>query len=98
MPKEQTKKIELKYVVGCKTQFHGATDFQGSRVSATHLLTKKRITRPWKHELNSEDNHAMVAAELLASVELLAAPLHNGGFVFMTYVAFPRTRKGDLQG
>jgi hypothetical protein len=57
----------------CTTKFHSPTDHKGSRVSATHMTTGRRITRAWDDSHDVLWNHRRVAAELLAAEGLGAA-------------------------
>jgi len=45
-----------------ETKYHGPTDRQGSRVSAT--AEAGRVVLEWDHALNSERNHMRAAAAL----------------------------------
>lgn len=75
--------MTTQYRAGCKTCFHGPTDHRGSRITATILNSNRRITRPWKDELDIGENHAIVAAELLESNNLVACSMKGGGYVFI---------------
>jgi hypothetical protein len=74
---------QCRQVFGCKTEYHGPTDHRGSRVIATHLRTKKRITRPWRDELDVLENHIIVAAELLDESNLSVCSVEGGGYIFL---------------
>lgn len=45
------------------TTFRGPTNFRGSRVVVT--CEAKRISVPWDHALDSQNNHAAAALELM---------------------------------
>jgi hypothetical protein len=48
-----------------QTRYRGPTDTRASRVYATHLTTKRRVSVPWDHALDSLDNHLTAARKLL---------------------------------
>jgi hypothetical protein len=48
-----------------ETRFVGPTNYRGPRVAGKHLLTGKRVMRPWQHELGSIENHDMAARAVL---------------------------------
>jgi hypothetical protein len=71
------------FVAGCKTEYFGPTDRTGARVIATHLNTKRRIIRPWRYELDSQENHTLVASELLDTKKLTGCSVQGGGYMFL---------------
>lgn len=76
-------KINAMNTAACETRYHGPTDSRGSRVSAKHFNTLRKITLPWDGTLDSQPNHARAAAELLGSNDLLYCSIENGGYVWM---------------
>lgn len=81
-------KVNTQCAKGCVTKYHGPTDHKGSRVSAKNLTSGRKLTRPWDDALDSQENHACVAAELLETTELLSVSVDNGGWVFIAKVYF----------
>jgi hypothetical protein len=55
-----------------QTKYHGPTDHNGSRVSATHLTTGRRIVLEWDERLGDHENHERAARHLFA--KYLASP------------------------
>jgi hypothetical protein len=56
-----------------ETRYQGPTDTKGSRIVAKlkgpkhwHDERQRQLTMPYKHELNSEDNHYLAMALLVA--------------------------------
>lgn len=45
-----------------QTKYHGPTDHKAARVSAR--CDDGRLTIPWDHSLNADENHAAAAREL----------------------------------
>jgi len=56
-----------------RTRYCSPSDRHGSRVSATHVLTRKRIRIPWLDELSAEENHKRAAQHMLRQY-----PAHHG--------------------
>ncbi len=75
--------IKVTTAPACETKYLGPTDSRGARVKATHFNTRRTITRPWDHGLDANPNHAIVAAELLGSTDLLCCSVDGGGWVWM---------------
>ncbi|WPH18249.1 hypothetical protein [Variovorax paradoxus] len=48
------------------TKYHGPTDTRGSRISAKCLA--RRISIPYSHDLNPEENHAAAATTLIKAL------------------------------
>lgn len=67
----------------CVTRFHPATDFHGSRVSAKHCNTNKRVTIPWDSGLDSYANHLAAAKKLLGTDDLNVCSNYHGGYTVM---------------
>lgn len=71
-----------------QTKYHGPTNTKGSRVSATNVNTRKRITIQWDHALNPRANHETAARISMAGFEgpytgpLLCSSIENGGYIF----------------
>ena len=76
-------KIKSMNTAACVTTYHGPTDTRGSKVSAKHFNTLRKITQPWDSALDAQPNHARVAAELLGSDDLLYCSVEGGGYVWM---------------
>jgi hypothetical protein len=79
----KNKMPKCTYVAGCKTEYFGPTDRTGSRVIGTHFNTKRRIIRQWKYELDAQENHSLVAAELLGTDKLVCCSISGGGYAFL---------------
>jgi hypothetical protein len=73
---------QIKYVRACETKYFGPTDYRGSRVQATHLTTRKRVTLPWDHALDAFENHAAAAAALFGRSPEMCAGIDGGGYMF----------------
>lgn len=54
----------MRYAIS--TKFHGASNFRGSRITATCRITSKptRVTVPYDHAKTSDDNHKAAAVAL----------------------------------
>lgn len=76
-------KVDVIATPACETKFLGPTDTRGARVKATHFNTRRTITRAWDYALDPNPNHAIVAAELLGSNDLLCCSVDGGGWVWM---------------
>lgn len=55
-------------MVTIKTKFHGATNFRGSRVSATST-NGHRLTVDWDHALDCDENHDAAAVALCRKMD-----------------------------
>jgi hypothetical protein len=71
------------YRRACFTRFLGPTDHRDSRVKATHCATRKSVTLSWDHALGTTANHALAAARVLGTEDLLCCSIDGGGYVFM---------------
>jgi len=76
--------------VGCVTKYHGPTDHRGSRVSAKHLLTGRRVVLPWDDALDVAENHCAAAVKLLQDTwgfegpsSLLRCSMSSCGYVWV---------------
>lgn len=49
-----------------RTKFHGATNYRGSRITATSYAGK--LTLPWNHDLDAIQNHRAAAEALTAKL------------------------------
>lgn len=49
-----------------ETRYHGGTNFKGSRVSAS--CEAGRVTLPWDHGLDIEENHKAAAHALISKL------------------------------
>jgi hypothetical protein len=72
----------MKTVRICTTKYFGPTETRGSRVKATHVTTRKSVTLPWDHALDSHDNHATAAAAVLGREPEFSSSIDGGGYVF----------------
>lgn len=72
----------MKTVRLCETRYFGPTDHKGSRVQATHMTTRKRVTLPWDHALDGEENHVAAATKLFGREPEFRSALDGGGFIF----------------
>lgn len=50
----------------CITRYHGPTDHRGSRISARHVTTGRKVTLPWDHAIGASENHERAARELFS--------------------------------
>lgn len=66
----------------CSTRYAGPTDMRGSRVIATHVTTRERVTVPWDHALDPGANHAVAAARVLGREPEFMASIDGGGYLF----------------
>lgn len=69
-----------------ETRYHGATNFKGSRVSAS--CEAGRVTLPWNHGLNVEDNHKAAAERLIRKLAWhgkYAIGATQRGYVFVRF-------------
>jgi hypothetical protein len=74
---------QIKTVRMCATKYLGPTDTRGSRVKATHITTRKSVTVPWDHALDSFDNHATAAGLLFGRRPELSSSIDGGGYMFV---------------
>lgn len=62
------------------TKYHGPTERRGSRISASDSDGNK-VTLPYDHSLNSDDNHRKAADALMAKMDWAKNTVLHGGYV-----------------
>jgi predicted RNA binding protein YcfA (HicA-like mRNA interferase family) len=72
----------MKTIRMCQTRYFGPTNTKGSRVQATHITTRRRVTVPWDHALDRLDNHIAAATKLFGATPDVCARVDGGGYIF----------------